>query len=83
MKDLLVAHIPRIKGLTIPEILIEAKKHVEINLYIPNLSKGKLPDRSIVWNVDELAVPFFITVVNTLILRVERLDREMIAKSRR
>ena len=48
MKDLFVAQILKIKGLTISEILIEARKHVEIDLYMPNLSKGKLPDRSFV-----------------------------------
>ena len=48
MKDLFVPHILQINGLAIPEILIEARKHVEIDLYMPNLSKGKLPDRSFV-----------------------------------
>ena len=69
MKDLFVAHIPQINGMTIPEILIKARKHVEIDLYMPNLSKGKLPDRSFVWNVGELALPSFTAVVNTLIPR--------------
>ena len=80
MKDLFVAHIPQINGLTIPEILIEVRKHVEIDLYMPNLSKGKLPDRSFVWNVGELALSSFTDVVNTLIPRVLRELRDLTEK---
>ena len=29
----------------------EAKKHVEIKLYLQKLAKGKQPDRKFVWNI--------------------------------
>ena len=67
MKDLFVAHVPQIEGLTVMEILKEAKKHVDIELYLPNLSKGKQPDRNFVWNVGKWFQQSMSVIVNTLI----------------
>ena len=39
MKDLLITHVPQIKGLTVQEIIKEAKKHVEIQLYFQTWQK--------------------------------------------
>ena len=51
MKDLFITHVPQIKGLTVQEIIKEAKKNVEIQLYLPNLVKGRQPDRNFVGNI--------------------------------
>ena len=40
-----------IKGLTVQGIIKEAKKLIDIELYLPNLSKEKKPDRNFLWNV--------------------------------
>ena len=48
MKDLFITHVPHIKGLTVQEIIKEAKKHVEIKLYLTKIAKGKQPDRNFV-----------------------------------
>ena len=46
-----VIKVPQIKGLTVHEILKEARKHIDIDTYMPKYQGGKHPDRDFVWNV--------------------------------
>ena len=59
--------VPQIKGLTVQEILKETRNHIDIDNYIPNLAKGKQPDREFVWNVSTCQHKVMTTLVNTLI----------------
>ena len=52
-----MAYVPQIKGLRVAELLEEAKKHVNIDDYLPDMKDEKLPNRDFVVNVgkgDEL-----------------------------
>ena len=44
-------HVPQIPGLKVNQILQEARKHADIDDYIPDLKDGKLPSRDYVVNV--------------------------------
>ena len=43
--------VPQFKGLTVQEILKEARNHIDFDNYILDLAKGKQPDREFLWNV--------------------------------
>ena len=43
-----VIKVPQIKGLTVHEILKEARKHIDIDTYMPKYQGGKHPDRDFV-----------------------------------
>ena len=66
-KDLFVIKVPQIKGLTVQDIIKEAKAHVDIDKFMPSLAKGKQPDRDFVCNVGMHKRHLTIDVVNTLI----------------
>ena len=53
LKDVYMAHVPQIKGLRVTEILAEARKHVEIDNYMPDMKDDKLPNREFVINVSK------------------------------
>ena len=74
--------VPQIKGLTIQDILKEAKAHVDIYKYIPNLAKRKQPDRDFVCNVGTHQHFVMIDIVNTLMpskLR-DRIEKWMVTR---
>ena len=63
----MIAHVPQIKGLTVSDILAEARRFVKIDEYMPNLGKGKQPDRNFVCNIGKLFPSYNYDLVNTLI----------------
>ena len=74
--------VPQIKGLMIQDILKEAKAHVDIDKYMPNLAKGKQPDRDFVCNVGTHQHFVMIDIVNTLMpskLR-DRIEKWMVTR---
>ena len=54
-RDLVVVHVPQIKGLTVKDILAEARKFVKIDDYMPNLGNGKQPDRDFTCNIGRVS----------------------------
>ena len=61
-----ITQTPKIEGLKVNQILDEARKHIEIDDYMPDLSNGKLPCRDYVINVGKKANNIS-TIVNTLL----------------
>ena len=51
-----MTHVPQIPGLKVNQILEEARKHSEIDEYIPNLKNGKLPNKDDIVNVSKESV---------------------------
>ena len=49
--DIFMAYVQQIKGLRVADILSEARKHVNINDYMPDMKDSKLPNRDFVVNV--------------------------------
>ena len=52
-KDVVIAHVPHIKGLRVHQLLYEARKHWDIDEYMPDLADDKLPSREYVINVSK------------------------------
>ena len=46
-----MTYVPQIKGLRVADILAEARKHVNIDDYMPDMKDDKLPNRDFVVNV--------------------------------
>ena len=46
-----MTHVPQIPGLKVNQILEEARKHLDIDDYIPDLKDGKLPNGDYIVNV--------------------------------
>ena len=54
LKDVIMDHVPQMKGLRVTQILEEARKHVNIDSYMPDLNDDKLPNRDFVVNVGKV-----------------------------
>ena len=50
-------HVPQVKGLRVTQILEEARRHVDIDSYMPDLNYDKLPNRDFVINVGKTRRP--------------------------
>ena len=61
-----MASVPQIKGLRVYQILEEARKHTDIDLFMLDLSGDKLLNRDYVINVGKRVTNFKYTIVNTL-----------------
>ena len=71
-------HVPQVKGLRVTQILEEARRHVDIDSYMPDLNYDKLPNRDFVINVGKTRRPLWL-LVNILIPNElhEMIDRVM------
>ena len=54
-----MAYVPQIKGLRVNQILEEARKHVDVDQYMPDLKDDKLPNREYVINVSKTLIWYF------------------------
>ena len=50
-KDIIMAHISHIDGLRVHQILEEARKHWQIDEFMPELNDDKLSNREFVINI--------------------------------
>ena len=51
-----MAYVPQIKRLRVNQILEEARKHVDVDQYMPDLKDDKLPNREYVINVSKTLI---------------------------
>jgi hypothetical protein len=50
-KDVRVVQAPQIKGLEVREILSLGRKHIDLDDYLPEYTKGRVPNRSWLCNL--------------------------------
>ena len=61
-----MASVPQIKGLRVYQISEEARKHTDIDLFMPDLNGNKLPNRDYAIKVGKRVTNFKFPIVNTL-----------------
>ena len=84
LKDVAIAHVPQIKGLRVNQILDETRKHINIDIFMPDLKYDELLSRVYFVKVG-IDLTLILLIVNTSLPdelqgMVERVKAERVEK---